>query len=205
MRAASSLSVHGARRGGRPPPSAGAIHSDRRRPPRLQRRRRARHRSQNAESAQSWAKLIKAVIGCPSECQKQRDFTPWGCSPPKPPPDLDALVARIDHLVRAHRAVPATDLRPLKRHLPALIPRLAARGYEHRPHHSPPPRGPAPSASSPAPIRASSQERPRAPRRRRLGARGERSGRDARPAGDSPRRPPRRPGRCPRRRTPPIR
>jgi hypothetical protein len=46
------------------------------------------------------------------------------------PLDLDAMVARIDDLVRVHGAVPRTDLRAFKRHLPALAARLTACGLE---------------------------------------------------------------------------
>lgn len=48
----------------------------------------------------------------------------------KPPLDLDALVARIDELVRVHGAVPRSELRTIKRHLPAIAERLVARGLE---------------------------------------------------------------------------
>jgi hypothetical protein len=48
----------------------------------------------------------------------------------KPPLDLDALIARIDELVRLHGAVPRAELRMIKRHLPAIAERLAARGLE---------------------------------------------------------------------------
>jgi hypothetical protein len=48
----------------------------------------------------------------------------------KPPLDLDALIARIDDLVRVHGAVPRGELRTIKRHLPVLADRLAARGLE---------------------------------------------------------------------------
>src|ERR1700733_12892175 len=48
----------------------------------------------------------------------------------KPPLDLDALVARIDDLVRVHGAVPRGDLRTIKRHIPAITDRLVARGFE---------------------------------------------------------------------------
>ena len=48
----------------------------------------------------------------------------------KPPLDLDALVARIDELVRVHGAVPRGELRTIKRHLPAIAARLVARGLE---------------------------------------------------------------------------
>jgi hypothetical protein len=48
----------------------------------------------------------------------------------KPPLDLDALIARIDDLVRVHGAVPRGDLRTIKRHLPAIAARLVARGLE---------------------------------------------------------------------------
>jgi hypothetical protein len=48
----------------------------------------------------------------------------------KPPLDLDALVARIDDLVRVHGAVPRGELRTIKRHLPAITARLVARGLE---------------------------------------------------------------------------
>jgi hypothetical protein len=46
------------------------------------------------------------------------------------PVDLDALLVRIDDLVRSHGAVPRADLRSIKRHLPAIGPGLIARGYE---------------------------------------------------------------------------
>jgi hypothetical protein len=48
----------------------------------------------------------------------------------KPPLDLDALVARIDELVRVHGAVPRAELRAIRRHLPAIAARLVARGLE---------------------------------------------------------------------------
>jgi hypothetical protein len=48
----------------------------------------------------------------------------------KPPLDLDALVARIDELVRVHGAVPRGELRTIKRHLPTIAARLVARGLE---------------------------------------------------------------------------
>lgn len=48
----------------------------------------------------------------------------------RPPLDLDALVARIDELVRVHGAVPRGELRAIKRHLPAIAARLVARGLE---------------------------------------------------------------------------
>lgn len=48
----------------------------------------------------------------------------------KAPPDLDALIVHIDGLVRTHGAVPRSELRSLKRHLPAITARLVARGYE---------------------------------------------------------------------------
>jgi hypothetical protein len=44
--------------------------------------------------------------------------------------DLDALVGRIDDLVRAHGALPRDELRAIKRHLFAIAPRLVARGLE---------------------------------------------------------------------------
>jgi hypothetical protein len=44
--------------------------------------------------------------------------------------DLDALVSRVDDLVRTHGAVPRGELRTIKRHLPAIAPRLVARGLE---------------------------------------------------------------------------
>lgn len=46
------------------------------------------------------------------------------------PVNLDALLDRIDALVRAHGAVPRADLRSIKRNLPALAARLVERGYE---------------------------------------------------------------------------
>jgi hypothetical protein len=46
------------------------------------------------------------------------------------PVTLDALLERIDALVRAQGAVPRADLRSIKRSLPALATRLAERGYE---------------------------------------------------------------------------
>jgi hypothetical protein len=46
------------------------------------------------------------------------------------PVNLDALLDRIDALVRAHGAVPRADLRSIKRSLPALAARLVERGYE---------------------------------------------------------------------------
>ena len=48
----------------------------------------------------------------------------------KAPADPDALLLRIDDLVRAHGAIPRAELRAIKRHLPAIAPRLLARGYE---------------------------------------------------------------------------
>jgi hypothetical protein len=48
----------------------------------------------------------------------------------RPPVDLDALVARIDDLVRVHGAVPRAELRTIKRHLPAIAARLVTRGLE---------------------------------------------------------------------------
>jgi hypothetical protein len=48
----------------------------------------------------------------------------------KAPLDLDALVARIDDLVRVHGAVPRGELRTIKRHLPVIATRLVARGLE---------------------------------------------------------------------------
>ncbi len=44
--------------------------------------------------------------------------------------DLDALVSRVDDLVRTHGAVPRNELRGIKRHLPAIASRLVARGLE---------------------------------------------------------------------------
>jgi hypothetical protein len=48
----------------------------------------------------------------------------------KPALDLDALVARIDDLVRVHGAVPRGELRTIRRHIPAIAARLVARGLE---------------------------------------------------------------------------
>ncbi|MGH7269362.1 MAG: hypothetical protein ACREJ3_02945, partial [Polyangiaceae bacterium] len=44
--------------------------------------------------------------------------------------DVDACLARIDELVRIHGAVPRSELSALRRHIPAMTPRLVARGYE---------------------------------------------------------------------------
>jgi hypothetical protein len=44
--------------------------------------------------------------------------------------DLDALVSRVDELVRAHGAVVRGRLRAIKRHLPAVAPQPVARGLE---------------------------------------------------------------------------
>jgi hypothetical protein len=44
--------------------------------------------------------------------------------------DLEGVLARVEELVAAHGAVPPAELRPLRRHLPALAPRLRAKGYE---------------------------------------------------------------------------
>lgn len=44
--------------------------------------------------------------------------------------DIEGLLARIDASVQAHGAVPRGEMSSLKRHLPALAPRLIARGYE---------------------------------------------------------------------------
>ncbi len=44
--------------------------------------------------------------------------------------DLDALLAQIEATLATHAALPATQLRAVKRHLPALRERLEARGLE---------------------------------------------------------------------------
>ncbi len=44
--------------------------------------------------------------------------------------DLDALLSRVEDLVRTHGAVPRGELRAIKRHLPAIAPRLVASGLE---------------------------------------------------------------------------
>lgn len=46
------------------------------------------------------------------------------------PVDTDALLLRVDELVHQHGAVPRSEWASLRRHLPALAPRLQARGYE---------------------------------------------------------------------------
>ncbi len=44
--------------------------------------------------------------------------------------DVEGVFERIDALVRQHGAIPKAELRALRKHLPALLSRLKAHGYE---------------------------------------------------------------------------
>lgn len=48
----------------------------------------------------------------------------------KPPVDVEGLVARVVASLEVHAALPAAELRAIRKHLPALRPQLEERGFE---------------------------------------------------------------------------